>query len=926
MVVWTLLVLGSMQIPGGWVSQADAAGTGRTIVADVVAFDLVYFYNRFGSFNPTGMMYALKRDVNCHSATGADLGPLANNPTCPPGMVHLRDGKRPRPLVLRANKGDTVVVNFTNMLDPVRPLDGGEGDSTATRDASIVVSHLESIPAPGTTNHDPKNTGLAGISPGDSFTYRWKAEFEGMHIFESYSAPAGGEGDGGQQVLGLYGALIVEPEGSDLYRSQVTEEELALANSNPNYIPGDPNSELPILVSGVPGSGYEVTYPASMYPVTHPRYGDPVLNLLKPTGNPNEFRLVHGDLNAIIYNPTLDPASDGERADIQTFREFGVLFQGELKTVHPPALDLLNTRDELAGVRDGFGINYGASGLGAPMLTNRAGAGPAANCVECSYEEFFLESWPNGDPALLHQYREDPSNVHHSYLGDNVRFRNTHIGPKETHVFHLHAHQWVSQTADGNGTYLDSQTIAPQQAFNYDIWHGGSGNRNSTPGDSIFHCHLYPHFAQGMWELWRSHDVFEDGSRRLPDGLEGPGTDPYTGITAGGTPVPAIVPVPGLAMPPMPTYGGTELAPTGFPGYPFYIAGVAGHRPPQAPLDIHEDAGLPRHVILGGVRDEAHSLVTSDFHNHIVAAEIKILPQDGTPLEKQAMAFHAKGSDNPADTSLTNHSHATKTPDGAVALFKVNGLPPAPGAPFADPCPPLGAVGTPWWSENAWDDPALYPNMTTAMRDYHVSAIQLDLLVSAAGWHDPQARINVLDSDVDQFLGPGPQTADPFFFRVNSGECVRFYHTNRTPAETELDDFQVITPTDTIGQHIHLVKFDVTASDGSGNGWNYEDGTFARDAVIERIHAANNAAQGGAAVDIYGAPVALSVPAGEVYQTTTQRWWADPLINVHKGGADRTIRTVFTHDHFAPSTIQQHGFYSALVVEPEGSAWLNPQG
>jgi hypothetical protein len=40
-----------------------------------------------------------------------------------------------------------------------------------------------------------------------------------------------------------------------------------------------------------------------------------------------------------------------------------------------------------------------------------------------------------------------------------------------------------------------------------------------------------------------------------------------------------------------------------------------------------------------------------------------------------------------------------------------------------------------------------------------------------------------------------------------------------------------------MGQHIHLVKFDVTSSDGAGNGFNYEDGTFAPDEVIERINA-----------------------------------------------------------------------------------------
>ena len=44
----------------------------------------------------------------------------------------------------------------------------------------------------------------------------------------------------------------------------------------------------------------------------------------------------------------------------------------------------------------------------------------------------------------------------------------------------------------------------------------------------------------------------------------------------------------------------------------------------------------------------------------------------------------------------------------------------------------------------------------------------------------------------------------------------------------ELDDFQVRTPTDVIGQHIHLVKFDVTSSDGAGNGYNYEAAEVAR--------------------------------------------------------------------------------------------------
>ena len=55
-------------------------------------------------------------------------------------------------------------------------------------------------------------------------------------------------------------------------------------------------------------------------------------------------------------------------------------------------------------------------------------------------------------------------------------------------------------------------------------------------------------------------------------------------------------------------------------------------------------------------------------------------------------------------------------------------------------------------------------------------------------------------------------------------------------------------------------------------------------------------------------------------QTTTQRWFADPLLGRAVDGSrgDRTLGTVFTHDHFAPSSIQQHGFYSALL---RGTCW-----
>jgi hypothetical protein len=182
---------------------------------------------------------------------------------------------------------------------------------------------------------------------------------------------------------------------------------------------------------------------------------------------------------------------------------------------------------------------------------------------------------------------------------------------------------------------------------------------------------------------------------------------------------------------------------------------------------------------------------------------------------------------------------------------------------------------------------------------------------------------------------------EPLFFRGNSGDIIEYWHTNLVPNYYIVDDFQVRTPTDILGQHIHLVKFDVTSSDGAGNGFNYEDGTFSPDEVQEIIHAIK--APGGGWTACPGCPNATLVPKpppAEICggtnppaecasqwlgaQTTIQRWYLDPVVNSQN--SDRTLRTVFTHDHFGPSTHQQAGLYAGLVVEPKDSVWRNVDG
>lgn len=980
----------------------------NTTLAQVVALEQIYVYNRFGAFNPGGMLYALRRDVVASSGDGEEVAgfedgdpiPLAPDATADAalaGNVRLRADKRPRPVVLRVNEGDCLRIVFTNLLSPIE--DGEEtfrdprtgipmsieSDEPATRAASIHVSGME---LSGSIASDGTNVGFNASSlaqPGETRVYTLRARKEGAYLLYSMGAAAGGEGDGGQLGLGLFGSVNVEPKGSIWYRSQVTGNQLAATVTGQS-------------AKGTP----EIDYTAKLD-------GVPVLGMAMPITDPDATEeIVHSDLNAVV-----DPVEGEDCGNVtgpgnscgQPFREFTVIFHDELTAVQAFP-ELADEDNPISALKDGMGINYGAAGLGAMVLANRKGVGPAKDCVECKLEEFFLTSWAMGDPALVLErdgdmkavralYPDDPSNVHHSYLGDAVRFRNLHAGPKETHVFHLHAHQWVQDWQDDDSVYLDSQTISPGASFTYSVHYGGSGNRNLTPGDSIFHCHLYPHFAQGMWELWRTHDVFEDGSdaRKLPDAE-----------IAGGTPNPAVVPLPHAPLPPMPT--------PVFEGYPFYIAGVPGHRPPQPPLDIDPSAyagadtaaTLMRHVVLGGEREtgvepfgheadgQPKDLEKKYFDttlaendpmgqtNRIAArvrsqnanpnlfalaakltkAWIRKLPLDGTPSEQTAMDFHAGTAPGAvvvpsSDYGVPEKGYPTCDPAGncgtpaAPLVFRVNGLAPKPGAPFADPCTPRYYLGSKTGDHN---DPANWYDLPPERR-YNATYLQFDMPVNKHGWHDPQARIITLEHDAAAVMNH-ERAPEPFFFRANSGECVVFEATNLIPSNLNLDDFQVFSPTDTIGQHIHLVKFDVTSSDGSGNGWNYEDGTFSPDELRERI-IANNAYKGvaelkplthrlflpGGALDTpefrdkglcpatLPADPILAERALEEHpwcgaQSTLQRWWADPLLNYV--GKDRTIRTVFTHDHFGPSSHQQHGFYAALVIEPNGSSWKSLAG
>lgn len=418
------------------IELSDYPNTGQVRTYDIEAISLPIVYNKFGDHDPNGLMYVLKQDSQRVQQKARELFAL---PTPQPY-------EEVQPLVIRANVGDTVQINFENKLN-----------------------HRASIHVQGLSYHvltsDGANVGYNPDTTTDrSIRYIWQAEKEGVYLFSDMADTRSNEQ--GTNVHGLFGAIIVEAAGSSWF--------------------------------------------------------DPV------TGEP-----LDSGLFADIYHPA-KPA----------FREYAVFFHDELE---------IDTKDGEQPVDPHTGLPSGTTAISyrSEPMRNRLPLDHHPNHTDTA-EDISMSSWAYGDPAPP---------ILKAYVGDPSKIRLIHGGVKETHVFHLHNHQWRLEPDDPKSTIIDSISISPQECYTLDILYG-AGSFNGMIGDAIFHCHLYPHFHEGMWTLWRVFDRLEDGSGVYPDG----------------TPIEALMPLQDRPLPPKKD----DL----HPGYPNFINGQFGKEPLQPPLGI----------------------------------------------------------------------------------------------------------------------------------------------------------------------------------------------------------------------------------------------------------------------------------------------------------------------------------------------------
>ena len=163
---------------------SDYPNTGQVRIYDIDAISLPIVYNKFGDHDPNGLMYVLKQDSERIQEKAKALFSMPVPQPC----------EEVRPLVIRANVGDTVQINFENKLG---------------RRASIHVQGLSY----NVLSSDGANVGFNPDTTTDRcIRYIWRADKEGVYLFSDMADTRSNEL--GTNVHGLFGAIIVEAAGS----------------------------------------------------------------------------------------------------------------------------------------------------------------------------------------------------------------------------------------------------------------------------------------------------------------------------------------------------------------------------------------------------------------------------------------------------------------------------------------------------------------------------------------------------------------------------------------------------------------------------------------------------------------------------------------------------------------------------------------
>jgi manganese oxidase len=478
----------------------------RAIEYDLAAFSVDIPLNGWGDHMPDGMMYALKAADARVNKTKI----LANT-------------KLTQPLVIRANVGDCVTLKLKNDI---------VGRRVGLSTQGLV--QLDVKTSDGTkVGYNPDST----VDTGAERTYTWYADQTGeAPLYDNANLDSNAVKHTSIQN-GLYGGVVVHPKGST-WHNQITGNDL---------LEGGRAVETQLFADV--RSGAESTRSAVMV------FGDENEDTKDKFGNIPTYPVTGLKDSTFAINYRSEPLRNRLRAILQhRGTPIPEDMSGVAKTITLPNGTVYKPADHFC---DGY----------VPSL-GKVVDDPGAKCMS---EESHLQSWIFGDEGKLTTKGADGEIVTDSdnvipkaYIGDAFKFHVVHPGAMETHPWHQHTQRWNADPKNKKSPLKDVQSFGPGEAKELNI-EGGAGGVQKTVGDSIFHCHLYPHFAQGFWGHLRIFDKTRDGTAKYADG----------------TPLEALQK--------LPTDAGTPAPTAEKPGFPLFVSGDVGQRAYRPPNSVVKD-------------------------------------------------------------------------------------------------------------------------------------------------------------------------------------------------------------------------------------------------------------------------------------------------------------------------------------------------
>jgi len=410
---------------------------------DVSMINVEITLNRWLDFYP-GYMYVLAQDIDKVRAEEAKNKAARDKDGFDPGAVTTGlQGDMIQPLVLRVNQGDCMKMTLRNQME-------GEDGSLFVSASSMIVS---ATGKPATTTN-PESI----VAPGKSQEFEWYIHpqmQEGVRQFHSYSH------DRELTVLGLFGALIVEPKGSTYVDSLGTGPDKQVASGWQVNIDN--------------GSGPDFRE----FVLFYHEIGDEAFRPLNKKGD---------------FLPQRDPLTDAYRPGGRAIN-----YRSE-----PFGIDEMHLQHEYFGFED-ESMAYSAYTFGDTPTTIARG---------------YL-----GDPVkwrLVHGGSE-VFHSHHPHSG-TIRWQRSPRADQEEHWYKGQDGPVKYPVVRTKSDRVDVEVIGPSEALDLEPECGGGGCQHLA-GEFLYHCHVAHHYVAGMWGYGRFYNTLQVGAAHtdtMPDLAELP--------------------------------------------------------------------------------------------------------------------------------------------------------------------------------------------------------------------------------------------------------------------------------------------------------------------------------------------------------------------------------------------------------------------